>query len=457
MNELPAYSGYVHEAVDMVTAVSFGGSAAFTWPAGVIGGDSAGWSWAGWFWANALADRNLFLANETNAPTVGYTTTGTVRLQQAGGTWLASTGTFKARNWVHAACTVVPLSGNVGYDWVIYINGEIAGSGRQATGAFIVHATAPAGGVGSASRISRQTWWRSGITQAQVRAHYYAGSSGGAALNWNMTDSIGAVAEDSITGLAANRMGITLGSGGFWTSDTPKRGVMVQRDFASLLMPGVSGSNVVAAANTPLPNLVGATEITIAAWTKPRTGGNILIARSGASPTLRLTLATGTTSGGGSASFVEGETLRQVTSQQPSGNPIPLRGQWRQQAITFRPTADQIDYLINGALISRSTLDFNGGAFALTPAIANKMTIGEDLDGTASPFDGWIGPITVFDSPLTLAQLRSLYLTGNAGVQPAYGLNWTEKVGTAAASTGGKYALALTLQGTTAWSNEQPW
>lgn len=455
---LPAYGSNRHEAVDMVTAVAFGGSAGLSYPA-LIGGNSTGWGWCGWFWANTLTDRNIVLGAQTNSPTFGYSATGRVQFCLAGGAYTQAdiASAFAARRWVHGAISITPLPGGVGYDWVIYHFGEVAGFGRSATGTFVTHSTAPTGSLGAASRLGRQTLWDRAITQAEVRAHYYRGRAAGAVADWGVNESVGAVSNDLVTGLAGRQLAITLGSGGFWTTDTPKRGVLQPREFGSILLPGSGGSNVIMTADAALPNLVGAAEITIAAWSKPRAGGNILAARSGGTPTLRLLLATSGTSGGGSAAMLDGETLRSVSSQQPSGDPIPLRGQWRHQAITFRPAAGQIDYFINGALVSRSALAFNGAPFSLASG-TSKLVIGEDPDGggSASPFAGWIGPVEIYDSALTLAQIRTMYLTGSP-IQPAYRWTWQERTGTAAASSGGKYAVSGTLQGSAAWSLEQPW
>lgn len=460
-NVLPTYGAFRHTADDMVTAVNFGGSAGMTYPAGLIGGDAAGWSWCGWFWANTLTARNILLGFEANTPTFGYSGTGCVQFSLNGGGFTTGdvSQAFTAKRWVHGGVSISPLPGGVGYDWSIYHFGEVVSSGRSATGTFIAHATAPTASLGASSRIGRQTLWRRGITQAEVRAHYYAGTAAGAVADWRMDESIGSVSVDRVTGLAGRQLSVTLGSGGFWTTDTPKRGVMLPREFGSILLPGTAGSNVLMTANSVLPNLVGAAEITIAAWSKPRAGGSILCARSGASPALRLQLSTSAISGSGHAAMLDGETVRVVVSQQPLSDPIPQRARWRHQSITFRPAAGQVDFFVAGALVNRNTgVAFNGAPFSLS-AGNSKLSIGEDPDGGggAYPFDGWIGPVEIYTDPLTLAQQRSLYLTGNAGVLPAYRWSWQERTGTVANSSGSKFAVAGALQGSAAWSLDQPW
>lgn len=461
---LPAYGSRRVTAVDMLSCASFGGSASFAYPAGVMGGSSAGWAWSGWFWPFSLSARDLSFLALTNSPQFGYSAGGLIQFKQQGSSYLSSGVAFPAKTWVHGSISVTPLAGNVGYDWAIYQFGELVASGRQATGNFVAYSSAPAGVLGSGSRLGRQTWWDRAITQAEARAHYYESKAAGAAADWWVDAGEGAVSADAVTALVGKQMTVTLGSGGAWSTDTPLRAAQVSQPFGSVLLPGIAGSRLATADGAALPQLVGATGLTLLAWHRTRSAlgtdqGALISARSGTSPgALHFQLNGFNGSQIGQARVAFNDTLRSSGTQAITTEPIPARGRWRMSGASFDRVNNLIRTYNNGLQTASTAAAFNGSLFSIgspPPADFTSLALGEDVGG-AIPYSGWLGPCRVFDVVLTNRQIRDVFLKGTCDVRPAFEWLLNERVGTMAASTG-KYAATATMGGTAAWSLDQPW
>lgn len=464
MNALPAYGAYRHFRVDMLSAAIFGGSANIAWPAGVFGGNAAGWSWAGWFWPLSLGTgRDLCYSATANTPRFGWTSAGLLNFAPSGTAVItATTAIPAAKQWIHGAVSVTPLGGG-GYDWVIYQFGEVVGSGRAVTGSFITHSAAPQAVLGSGGRMSRQTVWNRAITQTEVRAHYYEGRASGPAADWYMNEGEGTVGEDGVTMLSANRLALTLGSGGLWSAETPKRRIRELQAFGSVLLDGVAGSSLTTATGAVLPQLVGATGITTFAWVRPRmaldaTQGCLVAGRSGNTPgTVHIQTGTFNIATFGQAKLAFAETLR---SHYLTPN-ARLRGQWRSVAHSFDPATNMIRSYNNGMKYGTSASSYTGALFGIgtsPPDDYTSFTLGEDPGaggGSTIPLTGWLGPVRIYDVVLTDSQMRDVHLTGRCSVRPAFEWLLTEGIGTTAASTG-KYAATATLAGGVTWSLDQP-
>lgn len=471
---MKAYSGFRHLADDMLSCVSFGSAASIQYPSGLIGGNSAGWSFAGWFWIANLGSTRTLLAESTTtgAPNVEVLTTGAVRVRPNSGTNIDSTAgvvrTGAVGGWHHIATAVTPLAGGVGYDYLTCVNGEIVSQGRAATGAFAANAGTTSMSMGSGSKTCRLTFWNRPITQAEMRAGYYAGTVPGASAHWPLDDAEGTRGVDTVAPSAARELIVTIGGGGFWSTDAPKQGVRLSQDFGSVLLDGVEDTRLSTVDNVALQLLIGAAGLSVVSWNRPRfasggTVGALVTGRSGTSPgAIHFALDSRNGSTRMQGRLTAAEALRDSGVTTISSAPIPARNKWRMTGATLDAAGQYIRQYNNGLQVSRVAAAFNGGPFGI-PANPNDYTslqLGEDFGATSGSrlaFNGWIGATYIYDVTLTRQQMRKLYLTGDAGVQPAFRWLMNERFGTVANCSGSKYSSPATLQSGAAWSAEQPW
>lgn len=463
---LPAYGAMRHTAADMLSCVQFGGAANIAWPTGVIGGNSAGWAWAGWFWPISLGTaRDICYAATADTPRFGYSSTGLIQFARSGQALISAGTPYPAqRRWIHGAVSVTPLAGNVGYDWVIYQFGEVVASGREVSGAFIAHTVAPTAVLGSGGRMGRQTIWQRAITQAEARAHFYEDRASGAAADWRLDEGEGTSCLNSVSGGSP----LTLTNCTYIT-DTPKWATQVAQSFGSVLLPGVDGSHLSTVAGAVLPQLVGATGITLVSWHRPRmalggTQGSLITGRSGTSPgAVHLLLAGFNRSQTAQARIAFTDTLQSASGAAFTAEPVAGRGRWRMTAASFDVAGDMIRHYNQGLQYSRTAVAFNGGAFSIgspPPDDFTSLYFGEDVgsSGAHLAYTGWLGPQRIYDRVLTNAQVRDVYLKGSTSVQPAFEWLFNEASGaTAATSSNSKFAAPATLVGSAAWSLDQPW
>ena len=463
---LPAYGSFRHSAVDMLSCVSFGGAANIVYPSGLIGGPA--WSWAGFVWLASLGSTRTLLSEATTAgaPNVEVLTTGAVRIRPHSGSNLDSpVGVVAAKTWVHVAVSVAPLAGNVGFDYIITVNGEVVLQGRSATGVFAANAGVTTMTLGSGSRVCRVAVWSTALTQAQMRAHYYADTTGGASLVWPLDDAEGSRGADAVAPNAARELIVTIGSGGFWSTDTPKWAPRQQQAAGSVLLDGVENTRLSAVDGAALPQLVGCTGLSVMAWCRPRfasgsTVGALVLGRSGTSPGSVHFYLDARNSSTRAQARMGTEATRDSGVTGIQSQPLPMRGTWRLVGMTIDPAGTWIRQYHQGMQISRVAAAFSGVPFSIpaNPNDFSSLHIGEDTGGTPgskTPFNGWIGPAWIFDTLLTRQQMRAMYLKGECGVAPAFQWRMDERIGTTAASTG-KFAAPLTLNGGAAWSMDAP-
>jgi len=471
-----AYGSNRHTRRDFRASMS-GGNVTLTALPNIYTGQT--FTLSAWVWPAVLSGNQLLLSSSNNNTAQFFiqVTTGLLAFSApTGPAAVVSTTALDLRRWQHVA---VVFSGN---SVTFYIDGEAAGTVAYAQ--TFVASTSGAQNMGGNGRVTRMLGWSSALTQAQIRADFYAWGAPPPQIRFTGNEGQGTTITDDVGGCVGTLAAVA------WDADVPITPARPPKQFGYSLVALHAGdgtnTNAITGTATSVAtlfgNLRGALGLTLACWVKidgALTASVFPIqlwqSSSTTGPRLRLDIVGGINGmvfqvtgrmGAGSGTFV---ALTGVTINRR------ITGRWAHIAATIDYTLNRVIYYIDGvpvAQVNSAMTDGNAGSgFTVASGFHPEALVGTELVNV-----GIVGaPVTaslksrvvqtghlVCNRVATAEELRALVIAGTVPAGAVMRLLWLEGLGSttvdsisAASFTIQRFGSSTTLY-TAGWTGDVP-